>query len=295
MAVSHVFSNAQGDFTGTVTGFNSQASTVTLAATNLVRPVDWNSAHNQFYTLSGNTNNASTASGTNVVFQGVGGVTLIGSTGTIGISAAPPGTATMWWPFNEAVNVAGGQGNATLAVCPIPTPPTAALGVVHADRICFPMNFSYSTNSTGTVSLTVAIGFYTKNAATLSLAHSSSGSTTVGYSSTNSTSIHHGIRLFTLPWTTTIDDNRYYVGVLSRSSTGGNNCTLQQIVVSAMASSYSGVLGAASNASLQWPLGFGIYSTSTAAIPATIGFTQLVGNSSIAARAPTWFMISGTV
>lgn len=87
MAVSHVYSNTAADFTGTITGFNSQGSTVTIAATNLVRPSDWNSAHNQYFTLSGNTNNSSVVSGTNVVLSGDNNITLIGSGATIGISA----------------------------------------------------------------------------------------------------------------------------------------------------------------------------------------------------------------
>ena len=64
MAVSHVKSNTVADWTGTVTVGNSTGGTQTIAATNLVRPGDWNSAHNQFYTLSGNTTNASTAPAT---------------------------------------------------------------------------------------------------------------------------------------------------------------------------------------------------------------------------------------
>ena len=52
MALYHVKSNTIADFTGTVTGFNSQGSTTTLAATNLVRPGDWNSAHTMTGTLA---------------------------------------------------------------------------------------------------------------------------------------------------------------------------------------------------------------------------------------------------
>lgn len=87
MAVSHVKSDTIADFTGTFTGFNSQGSTTTIAATDVVRPSDWNSAHNQFYTLSGNTTNASTASGTNVVFSAAGNLTIGGSTGSLVFSA----------------------------------------------------------------------------------------------------------------------------------------------------------------------------------------------------------------
>jgi hypothetical protein len=39
-------------------------------ATSVVRPSDWNSGHNQFVTLAGNTSGASTVSGTNIVYQG---------------------------------------------------------------------------------------------------------------------------------------------------------------------------------------------------------------------------------
>lgn len=87
MAVSHIKSSTIGDMTGTVTVFATNGSTTTAAATDLVRPSDWNSNHAQLYTLSGNTTNASTASGTNVVFQAGGDVTLGGSTGTIVFNA----------------------------------------------------------------------------------------------------------------------------------------------------------------------------------------------------------------
>ena len=96
MAVSHIKSDTIADFTGTVTGFNSQGSTITIAATDLVRPVDWNSAHNQFYSLTGNTNGNSTASGSNVLFAGSGGITIGGSTGTVVVSGPVPITNSLY-------------------------------------------------------------------------------------------------------------------------------------------------------------------------------------------------------
>jgi hypothetical protein len=75
VALYHVKNNTIGDMTGTVTVFNSQGSTTTANATDLVRPGDWNSAHSQVITLAGNTAGASTASGTNIVFQGGNNVT----------------------------------------------------------------------------------------------------------------------------------------------------------------------------------------------------------------------------
>lgn len=64
MAVQHVYSNAVADGT----------------ATSVVRPSDWNSYHNQYMTISGNTAGQSTMSGTNIVFQGGNGVTLSANT-----------------------------------------------------------------------------------------------------------------------------------------------------------------------------------------------------------------------
>ena len=75
MAISHAFTNPVPD--GTITS--------------IVRPSDWNSAHNQYYTLSGNTLGASTVSGTNVVFQGSGNVSLSGTGQTIVLYATGGG------------------------------------------------------------------------------------------------------------------------------------------------------------------------------------------------------------
>ena len=80
MAISHIKSNTIGDFTGTVTVFDSLGSTVTAAATDLVRPSDWNSAHNLFYTLAGNTAGSSAVSGTDVAWVGGNNVTLSADT-----------------------------------------------------------------------------------------------------------------------------------------------------------------------------------------------------------------------
>ena len=293
MTISHVFSNAQADATGTLTVWNG-ATTASVAATDVVRPSNWNSAHNQYYTLSGNTNGASTASGTNVVLQGMGNVTLVGSTGTIGISVAG-GTATMWQPFNEGVNVAGQRGQGSWALAPLPTPPTAAGGVVSIDRVCFPIVFSNSSNSTGTASVTMSIGLYTKNASSLSLAHSTTGTLAVTYSGTVNNSTYAGVRLMTVPWTTSFGDDRYYVAIASSTATGGNNCTVSQMLISQVNSNFSGLFGANSNRSNQWPVGWGNYSAASGAFPNPIPISHIDGTASLAARPPSWFMINGTV
>ena len=63
-AVQHVYSNAVPDGT----------------ATSVVRPSDWNSMHNQFVTISGNTAGQSTVSGTNIVYQGGNNITISAAT-----------------------------------------------------------------------------------------------------------------------------------------------------------------------------------------------------------------------
>lgn len=78
MAITHVFSNAIADGTNT----------------NIVRPSDWNRAHAQIVTLSGNTAGVAQVTGTNVVFAGGNNVTLSGiqgaNAGTISFNAPSP-------------------------------------------------------------------------------------------------------------------------------------------------------------------------------------------------------------
>jgi hypothetical protein len=92
-AVSHVKSNSNADFSGTVTVFNSQGSTTTMSGTDMVRPSDWNSAHNFFLTLQGNTAGQSTVSGTNLEWAGGPGILLSAAT------AAGAATVTIGEPF----------------------------------------------------------------------------------------------------------------------------------------------------------------------------------------------------
>jgi len=103
MAISHVKSNIIADWTGTVTVGNSTGGTNTIAATDLVRPVDWNSAHNQWVTISGAaTAGTANGSGTNLVYGGSNSM-------TVNLSTAAGGGQTLWLqPFLMALS--GGAG-----------------------------------------------------------------------------------------------------------------------------------------------------------------------------------------
>jgi len=76
MSILHLKSNTIADATGTLTVFNTAGSTETAAATNLVRPSDWNSAHAIAWNLGGNTAGAAAVSGTDVSLFGGNNITL---------------------------------------------------------------------------------------------------------------------------------------------------------------------------------------------------------------------------
>src|SRR3974390_325160 len=90
MAISHIFTSPIAEATGTNTIWWG-TTTSTVAASQMVGPNEWNSVHNMYYTLAGNTTNATTASGTDVQFSAAGPSISIGGTGgnTVVISSPP--------------------------------------------------------------------------------------------------------------------------------------------------------------------------------------------------------------
>lgn len=112
MSVLHAKSATLADFTGTVTAFDSAGNAVSVAATDLIRNTDWNSGHNQLYTLSGNTFSNSTASGSNVVFSAAGGASIGGSSDSL-IFSAPLSVTTNG--LISAVNLSAGTTSNNLS------------------------------------------------------------------------------------------------------------------------------------------------------------------------------------
>jgi hypothetical protein len=155
MAVSHVKSDTIADFTGTITGFNSQGSTTTIAATDLVRPVDWNSAHNEKYTVSGNTSLSSTASGSNVVFSATGNITIIGSSDTI-VWSVPPRDILSAFLFPDVLNNTATMsfgGGSSIYVFPFILPQDGSFSFIR-----LPASWSIITTT-----MTTAAGGYNSN------------------------------------------------------------------------------------------------------------------------------------
>lgn len=187
---SHVKSDTIADFTGTITGFDSQGSTQTIAATNLVRPVDWNSAHWQFGTLSGNTLGSSTfASVTNLVLAGGDGIQLsmntAASLATITIRAQPQ---TYFYPHVQASTVSqtiGGQGVTTASAWFFPFQVDENIQFNCLRVLQF--NSWITQTSTGTLNVTSSWGLYTNNASTLSQISSGSMSMAMSIASVSAT------------------------------------------------------------------------------------------------------------
>lgn len=293
MAVSHAKSVTFGDFTGTVTAFNSQGSTTTVAATDLARPVDWNSVHNQFMTLGGNTITLyqTSGSGSDIRFHGSGGIS-IGFTNTSQyVVSGPlgPATFTRYNEFKEAVLVAGQFGNGSMHIQGWNIPN------LHMDRIVMPVLFTGATNSTGSYTISYGAVFYTRNVSTLSSLHSSSWTTGVTHSGTANSTLNSGMRIVSFPWTTTITEGNYFIGLWSRTTSGGANATISNFVVSQINSNFSGFLGSTTAASNGISMGFGVWSTTSTLPPASVPLTAIFGSASVAMRPPALYFVSGSV
>jgi hypothetical protein len=172
MAVSHVKSNAIADFTGTVTVFNSLGATATTQATALVRPSDWNSAHNQYMTIAGNTAGASTISGTNIVLQGGNNVTLSANASTIIFSG--PDLAGY---LTTAAQSNHSHGNPTLALTNLTGTTASAsngltLSLSAASQSVQTQNSVSVQGSTGAISFANSNGItFGGNASTITASH----------------------------------------------------------------------------------------------------------------------------
>lgn len=263
-AVSHSKALTQGDFTGTVTVYNSAGSTVTAAATDLARPADWNSAHNFYQTISGNTAGSSTASGTNLVFGGTNGVTLSHSTAagaaTLWFSGHPQETLYTYEPFplyimGTAGSSTANMGNATRGTAsffPFRVRQNVAAGWLN---IAVLGSFTTVGTSSGRQSGGMSYGIYTRGSGTnstrLSQLTGSSWSYAVtgqnssytfnhptttatngfSYGNTNSAGVnissgYTGSKMVQLPIGMSLPEDEYWLGIIGTQSTSSVNVGL---------------------------------------------------------------------
>lgn len=218
-----------------------------------------------------------------------GAVSISSNGGTISIGAPIQATYSRFDPNPDLLQVMGQAGQASLHVQPMQAPN------FQYDRVYMPMVVSNSSNSTGSVTVSAWVGLYTRNGATLSLASSGSGSLGLTHSGTVNNSTFAGIRNFSIGWTNTVQANDYWLGIVSRTTNGGNNASISHALVSQINSSFSGDYGVASNATNQPKLGMGFYSATTAGMPSSIGFDQITGTAPGAIRPPIIRFMSQSV
>lgn len=315
-----VASASNGSFSFTTLGF-SNANNVTFGTsagsiiTASVAAPGAAAENNWVNLLGANTAGNTTASGSTIGYSGVN-LTLSGTNGsvvnisapatsslsatgqvsistngsTISIGVPSAVTVSRYNEYKESPMVAGQIGNATLHIQPWLVPN------IHMDRVVQHIQLSNTSNSSNSLTQSNWIGIYTRNDSTLSLLHSAS--TSFGFTASGTVGSYSqfgGIRALTMGLTQTLTEGMYWIGALSRTSANAAGQTLNQMLNSNVNSTYSGLIGEASNATKQWTLGLGGYTATTSAMPASIAFTQINGNSSIFLRPPSLYFVNGTV
>lgn len=318
--VTPVASASNGSFSFTTLGF-SNANNVTFGTsagsiiTASVAAPGAAAENNNINLLGANTAGNTTASGSTIGYSGIN-LTLSGTNGSVVNISAPavsnlvgvnginistdgstisisgqPYTFSYYNPQDAYLQVVGQQGQGTLHIQPMQAPN------VQFDRVAMPIHNTNSSNSSGSHTLSFWLGLFTRNSDTLSLYGSTSSSTAVTHSGTaGSYSLYSGIRLFTIGSTTTLPEGQYWMGILSRTTSGGNNGTYSQLLASQGASSFFGHFGSAVNATMQYTRGLGTYSVTTSGMPSSIAFSDIRGASnSLVLRQPIFYFVSGTV
>lgn len=298
------FSNANNVTFGTSAGSIITASVAAPGA----------AAENNWFALTGNTDGNTTASGSTIALSGGNNITLSGTNGSVIRIDAPASSSLVgvdpisistngstisilqiaetyqyWNPQDAYVQVAGQQGNASMHIQPARAPN------VSFDRIAMPVVLTNATNTTGSVTVSFQVGIYTRTASTLSLMSSTSVTQAFTYSGTVNNSTFAGMRLLTIPWSSSLAEGQYYVGIHSRTTSGGANATFSQYLASQVNSVFSGIMGAASNATIQYTRGLGHYSaTFSTAVPNSVALSQINGTASIVLRQPVFYLVNGT-
>lgn len=226
---------------------------------------------------------------TQLVFSNSNNVSFGLNGSTVTATATAPGfTFSYFNPQDAYLQVAGTYGINIPFFQPMQAPN------VQFDRIAVPLYLSHASNSSMAAALSFYWGAYTRSGSTLNLltAYSKSTGFQFTFSSTNSVS-YHGIRLVTIGLTNTLTEGQYYIAQMSAGATT-NAGSISNIVASQQNSSFSGIFGVASDATNQYTRGLGRYSTTTGALPASIAFSQIQGQSSIYLRQPVFYLVSQT-
>ncbi len=200
--------------------------------------------------------------------------------GTAGLARSVSTAVSLFWPFEDPNYAATVIGIGTIPITPFLMPFAAQFSAVDI----FVSNSFSLTNVISAESATVSafVAIYTNNLSTLSLA--SSGSVSYAYVVSGSTSSvsYQGLKNLTIPLVANMTPGNYWYAISSSSASGGNivGGVLSNIVNSfgGAQSAYLGVFGLSTGASMQPVLGYGSYSVTSAAFPAAIGFSEIIGS-----------------
>lgn len=285
-----VFSNSNGVSFGmngsTITASAALQSNQTLGLYALGNTTQNSSTTLDARTLSFNALGAMTMGYTNGSIQvsapatssisGTGQVSVAVNGSTISIGAPNYGTLSYWDNDVSQASVSATQlGLGSIYIQGMALPANLSMSAL---RQFVSGSFSSSSNSSyaGTVSLQA--GIYTRNGSTLSLASSGSQSYAFTNTSNNSTASLSGLRDMTVPLNASLTPGNYWLALWSSTASANANWyTLSNVFQSVAAIGYSGRFGAASNASNQLEFGQGIWSTTSAALPSSIGFSNITG------------------
>ena len=307
---SLVFSNSNG------VSFGLNGSTITASAAG-GGGGGVNAGVSTFGNTAGSTGTVSTG---NVVFVGSGPISLSQSTGAAGsaatISILGPATSSLsatgavsistngstisigvpsavtfsnaYFPYKGFDLAAGIVGQGSLLFDPVDLPNLTF------DRLLIPIYNTNSAVSSGSHSLSFYAGIYSRNASTLSLVGSASGSTAVTHSGqAGSYSLYSGVRHFSIASANSLSQGQYWMAFGSRSSSAGadgsyynmqlNNGSFTDALLSGNAS-YGAIFGSSVNATNQFQLGQGYYTATSTGMPASVAFSQINGTASQAAN-----------
>lgn len=228
-----------------------------------------------------------------LTFNNANGVSfgLNGSTVTASVNAGGATTLSGYLEaFIDRELLAAQIGNNQLFVQPMNLRAPVQFG-----QIGWINNYSNATNSSNSATLTLQVGFYSRTGDTLSLITSTSNSYAVTNSGTvGSYSIYGGLREYPINLTTTFAQGNYWIGFLSRTTTGGGaGMTWSNFVASNINSAYSGRWSSANNATNQFDMGLGSFNTTTTAIRDSIALSQINGSAAVNMRPVIFKLVSG--
>lgn len=170
MPITHAKSITVADATGTATGWFG-TTTVTVPASAIQLPSDWNSAHNIVYNLAGNTAGSASISGTDVILAASGNITLSATNGSLLFSAGVPSdfTANEWRPLESGNNTTfSSAGQNSVYILPVrPEVNVTFTGIL------FPASISFvSSSNSQSVQYTIDYGLYSRGTGTASTTRS---------------------------------------------------------------------------------------------------------------------------